>query len=660
MIGTPGDRRTFLSPWSVAGWYGLITIAMTWPIAAGITRDIPGDLGDSLLNGWIIGWVADHVRQALGGHPGALVQMWNANIFHPEPLALAYSEHLFAQAVQVLPVYWLTGNLVLCYNLLFLSTYLLSGLGMYLLVREITGSPRAAFVAGLLYAFAPYRTAQAPHLQIMTSQWMPFALFGLRRYFTTRRRVALMGGVLALIAQNLSCGYYLIYFAPFAAAYVLYEMTMRGWWRSARACADVAVAGIVVAAATAPFLRPYLELRQRGQTPRTMPEVLKFSADVYSYLTAHETQVVWGGVINAFPKPEGDLFPGFVTLALALTGIAAHAGRLWHETRGARPGTIGRMRLQVALAIAAAAGVLAVVLIVAGQGLRGSIGPIDLRASDFWRTVWVACALAISLLAASPRARAMARGVPGSVVAYYGVAAVLAWWLSLGPLMLSMGRRIATAPYMWLHLYLPGFDGLRTPARYAMIVTLCFAVLGGVAAAAIERRRRGRWWLGLLAALFLVEAAAMPLPVNVNWTEPGLRPTPPHIATGSRTPTVYRFVRTLPRGTVLAEFPFGADGYEVRYMFYSTVHWRPLVNGYSGHMPASNAFNRATLGRVLDDPGRAWDALVRSGATHAIVHENAFLPGDGAAVSQWLEGRGARPVGTFQADRLFELPRSMR
>ena len=44
----------------------------------------------------------------------------------------------------------LTGNPILCYNLLFLSTFVLSGLGTYLFVRELTGNPRAAFVAGLL------------------------------------------------------------------------------------------------------------------------------------------------------------------------------------------------------------------------------------------------------------------------------------------------------------------------------------------------------------------------------------------------------------------------------------------------------------------------------------------------------------------------------
>ena len=33
---------------------------MTWPLALGLARDVPGDLGDSLLNMWILGWGAEH------------------------------------------------------------------------------------------------------------------------------------------------------------------------------------------------------------------------------------------------------------------------------------------------------------------------------------------------------------------------------------------------------------------------------------------------------------------------------------------------------------------------------------------------------------------------------------------------------------------------
>ena len=148
---------------------------LTWPLLLGLGRDVPGDLGDSLLNMWILAWGAEHVPRLLTGGI-SWSEFWNANIFHPDPLALALSEHLFGQTLQILPVYWLTGNIILCYNLLFIATFALSGFGTYLLVRDLTGNTRAAFIAGLVYGFLPYRIASVPHLQVMSSQWMPFAL----------------------------------------------------------------------------------------------------------------------------------------------------------------------------------------------------------------------------------------------------------------------------------------------------------------------------------------------------------------------------------------------------------------------------------------------------------------------------------------------------
>src|SRR5215218_7190711 len=123
--------------------YLLVTLALTWPVAAGLTRDIPGDFGDPLFTSWVMAWDATHLGRG----------WWDANIFAPHPLALAYSEHFLPQGLQALPVYLATHNPLLGYNLVFLSTFVLSGLGMFLLGRELTGSAPAGFVAGLAFAF---------------------------------------------------------------------------------------------------------------------------------------------------------------------------------------------------------------------------------------------------------------------------------------------------------------------------------------------------------------------------------------------------------------------------------------------------------------------------------------------------------------------------
>src|SRR6185503_7257791 len=167
--------------------YLVITIAVTWPLARGLGRDVAWDLGDSLLNMWILSWDGEQIRHILSGDVSRVQSFFEANVFFPVPHALAYSEHLIAQAVQIFPVYLVTANPILCYNLLFISTFVLSGLGMYLLVRELTGSGVAAFTAGLLFAFAPYRVPQSSHLQVLSSQWMPFVCYGLVRYFDTQR-----------------------------------------------------------------------------------------------------------------------------------------------------------------------------------------------------------------------------------------------------------------------------------------------------------------------------------------------------------------------------------------------------------------------------------------------------------------------------------------
>src|SRR5690606_23301604 len=148
-------------------------------------------LGDSLLNMWILAWGADHLPQLLTG-PAGWNAFWHGNIFHPDPYSIALSEHLFGQVLQIAPIYALTGNAILAYNLIFLSTFVLSAFGAFLLVRDLTGDWRAAFVAGLVYGFLPYRIAQITHVQVLSSQWMPFVLLGLHRYIAHRSTRALV------------------------------------------------------------------------------------------------------------------------------------------------------------------------------------------------------------------------------------------------------------------------------------------------------------------------------------------------------------------------------------------------------------------------------------------------------------------------------------
>jgi hypothetical protein len=644
--------------------YLLIAIVFTWPLALGLARDIPWDLGDSLLNCWIIGWDADHVLRFLSGDFRAMHGLWNGNIFYPEPLTLAYSEHLFAQAIQILPVYALTHNIILCYNVLFLSTFVLSGLGMFLFARTVTGSPRAAFVAGLIYAFAPLRVPQFAHLQVISSQWMPFALFGLRRYFdeseTSSRvsraaLVSLGGATLALIAQNLSCGYFLMFFAPCVVAYVLFEIARRQRWSDMRMWMALAMSAILVAAITIPFLWPYVELRRLGFPPRAYTEVASYSADVYSYWTSPAESRIWGHTIRAFPKPEGDLFPSVSALVLATIGLIVGIRSAWLHSRKAAFRTRFH-RLIVAVAAVCGLYFTFVLLILTGHGFN-NLGPMPISVKNIVRNFQILAGASALLLALSARARLFAREWLRSDVGIAVMLTLATFLLSLGPEIRTMGRTLqGTAPYAFLYWHVPGFDGLRVPARYGMLTMMFLSVVAAFGVRELDSTLKRGWLIASAAGVLVVlESFAAPIVINGIEPETEYAPPPPHMMVGQDVPPVYRYLKDLPSQTVVAEFPFGDWTYEVRYVFYSMTHWHPLINGYSGTFPLGYSMTAAALRRPEEDPQKAWDTLRSAGATHIVVHERFYLNGSGSAVTQWLLNRGAHLVAEFDGDKIFSL-----
>jgi hypothetical protein len=539
----------------------------------------------------------------------------------------------------------------------------LSGLGMFLFVREVTDSARAGFVAGLIYAFAPLRVPQFAHLQVISSQWMPFVLYGLRRYFSTRRLTPLAGAGVALVAQNLSCGYFLMFFAPCVVAYVIFEVAARRLWTDARMWAAVGATAVAVGLATLPFLLPYLELRRLGFPARSYSEVATYAADVYSYWTSPAESRLWGRAIRAFPKAEGDLFPSITALVLAAIGLVASARAAWGRSRGA--GAASPVLTAFVYVIAGGCVLYAsfLVLILTGHGFA-DIGSIQISVKSVPRNFQILLVALAMLMIASPRARSFAANWAGSVAGFALLASSFTFLLSLGPEIRTMGRSLrGTAPYAFFYWHVPGFDGLRVPARYGMLVMVFLSIAAGFGAAEIERvvakKVPGPFFGGLIILLagFFAVAESFAAPIVLNGTGPEADyATPPSLMlTGDHAPPVYRYLKTLPSQTVVAEFPLGQWTYELRYIFYSTVHWHPLINGYSGTFPLSYDLRAAVLRRPEEEPDGAWNSLVTSGATHALVHESFYKEGRGRDVSRWLADHRARLVAEFDGDKVFAL-----
>ena len=137
-------------------YFSAMTVIMTWPLALRMGHSVIGQIGDNIYFVWMIGWM----KKALFTLHVNPFNVWFLN--YPEGWSLAYTEITPAQLLLAMPFSFI-GSPTFAYNMAMMLTFILSGLGMYLWVRHVTGRTDAALIAGTAFAFIPYRFAHFLH-----------------------------------------------------------------------------------------------------------------------------------------------------------------------------------------------------------------------------------------------------------------------------------------------------------------------------------------------------------------------------------------------------------------------------------------------------------------------------------------------------------------
>jgi hypothetical protein len=415
-------------------WVVLAGIALalitTWPLILHMPSRIAPDLGDPVRTAWEVAWVG----HAILHQP---LHLFNANVFYPHPLSLAFSDSLLGYGPAGLFGSATVAALVR-YNLLFLFAWSLCFAGAYLLARELGLGRLGAGAAGAAFAYAPYRVTEAGHLHVISSGGIPLALFLLLRGYRRGSRWLVLAGWL-VSAWQVSLGFtlglqYCYLLAIIALIAALY------WWRGAlrhgeperaapagspdgsevapepapvgrgplipRRLLAVTAIGIVLSGAVGVYQSiPYLKIAHDYPTAkRTLKEVRNYSAGPAALLAASSENRVWGGATSGMrakvhSKNESVFFPGGLILVLAAIGLVAGSAL----TR--------RLRLGLALGIAT-----------------------------------------VSILA------------------------------------LGLGLTGAGYPFRLVHDYAPGWDGVRVPGRIFTLGTLFYALLAGAGVHWLVRR----------------------------------------------------------------------------------------------------------------------------------------------------------------------------
>jgi hypothetical protein len=190
-----------------------------------------------------------------------------------------------------------------------------------------------------------------------------------------------------------------------------------------------------------------------------------------------------------------------------------------------------------------------------------------------------------------------------------------------------------------------------------MIVALMLSLAGSVALATVLRGRALTAVVALLAILFATEAHVTEFVVNVPAAGQGDNLPDARIYPPDDAPPIYRHVAALPPDTVLLELPLGSVQWDLFAVYYSTTHWKRLVNGYSGFFPPGYAAIDLGLGDPDRDPALATSVLGATGTTHVLVHNHTLRDAEVDQLARWLNGTGARLVAEEEGDVLYEVAR---
>jgi hypothetical protein len=404
-IGVRFRSNTWLIPAAALLAYSLLTVLMTWPVAARLNTHLIGTGDDMWVHYWNNWWVKRVLQQ--GGNV-----FYTPLLFHPGGASLVHHNFAWVNIALWLLMEPFTGGIA-AYNLVHLLHIPLCGAAMFVLARRLTKSYAVAFVCGLVYAFWPYRMLDVNHPNLISTEVFPLFALVLLRLFQEGRQVrdGVIGGVLLALI-----GYMRWQLAILAGLLVfLYVLYTLAWERdrwSRRTVAGLVLVGGVALILVAPAVYPLVRADLAGG----------FSEDVYAIKLGSIEQDLLTWLVPQHQHPLSGVYDAIFRKYAGIPARDRYSAFLGHVVGGlAVVGAVGRWKKsRFWLILAGVCFVLALGPHLQVNGTRYVGVRLPLQFID-----WL---LPIKMLRAPHRFNALL-ALPVAVLAGYG-AAVLRGWLA--------------------------------------------------------------------------------------------------------------------------------------------------------------------------------------------------------------------------------------
>jgi hypothetical protein len=595
----------------------LFTALLTWPYVTRL-RDAVVDPGDPYLVTWIMWW---DYHQTFHDP----LNLFHSNTFYPLRYTLAFSEHCWGLALPFFPLFALGLRPLTVHAVAMFFGFALSGYGAFRLARTLTGSSGVAWVAGIAFAFVPFRFHLMSQLVYLFTPWLPLVfealvLFARRRSW---RRAAWLGAVFLMTGLT-SVSFFALALVPLAAACALFVTRYRLWrdrefWL--RGAAAVGAASLLLA----PFMLPYYLVSKLYGFKRSVEEVKANSAWPIHWLSVENRNRLWFGMGEAIKDgARFKLFPGLLTLLFSLAalllveptkrGSRAEDAQDAEVTGGVRERGARRVwltRLDALVVFALALSILAV-------GFDGTsyFGGLFLYVTSERALALLSAAFVARLCIAYPTfLRASHANLVGTLTSRRRCDA---FWLGLILSAIGFCYSLGWNFFFYRICYdlLPVFRSMRVPARGAMFAYLGLALLAGLGVRRLTeviRARRPR-----VSASMVYAAACVLLLLELNGA-------PLSFMRGAVYPdaVTLRLKQTEMRGGVVI-LPAGAD-VNHSYMLRAADHGKPLVVGTSGfNSPQEDQIERLTSAGGI--PAGLLSLLEQIPASYVVVKNDLIGP----------------------------------
>jgi len=641
------NRRTVARETLIFLGFLTLTVIMTWPWALHL-RDATSDRGDSYS---ITYWLWWDYHQTFHD-PRNLFQ---ATAFYPYKYTMAFTENNYGVALLFFPMFALGFRPLTVHSVATLIAFAFSGYGMFRLVRTLTNSLGAAWIAGIVFAFVPYHFQRLPHLHLIFTGWIPLLLEALVLYSRQRSwRSASWLGITFVMNALTSVTYFILTLVPLT----LTGIFLIAWWQLwrdrnywIRGIALLGMAALVVLG----FLYPFYRVHELYGFARSPDQVIGLSAWPIHWLAASERNKLWFGLGGAAARDELMLFPGFLPPLLAVGALllVRRASRQLSILTSIRSSVYFRTLLVVLDCLAVV--LLLICLLTIGYGaIHPKLFGVEiLQSTHATRPLYFFIVIVgLRLVLASPQVvnrvlekdwLAKFRSDPRTVA--YFVALI---WMVIGVLG-SFGMNFFF--HRMLYDMIPLFRSMRSPARWAMIAYVGLAILAGLGAAQLAellRRWRPNLRCGLiycvLAVLVLFEQRVVPLVFVRGEADPD--------------PMTLR-LKTTPMSGGIVELPAERDSYAyLTYMLRAADHGKPIVTASSSFAPPLvQEIEALTKERPI--PARLLDVLEGIPTSYLVVHKALLTPDSKSAiesiVKSGIAGRRLLLVHREGDDELYAL-----